>query len=771
MIDSGKRRAVSRRFPWQLIVVFILLAAGLFTLSQVFYGIQVKHARAYKEDALAARADLNALQIANWRDGLLTLADAYSEDPAHAALAQDLIEGRNAGPANQEIIGGLSGFQKKFPFEWATLALVGGEIVLKTPESAEVRSTPDSIRLGHEVWRTKNAGLGTISIDEATGRRSIDLLIPVLAAKGQSLEPIALLRLNFDPSKSLDPLLKTPPFQSPTSEALLLERVGDDFLALAAPRLQESAALPLRFPVRDFRRPASRDFLGEEGIIEGKDYRGAKVLGFIKAVPDSPWLVMAKIDLRELTTVMTSRYRVMLGIAGAFVLLCGILLCLFWRKTLAAQDAAERAKWDQANRHMDEFIQLVIDIMPNPAFFKDTQGLYRGTNSAFEKLLGLSKNDIIGKTIGDIASAEIAKRHQEQDQALLEKPGHQVYEAPLQAWDGEHHVIFIKTAYTRPDGTLGGIFGILKDITLRLRSEKELEQLRTFSDSTVQTMTEGLVLTDTEAKFTFVNPAAALMLGYTPAEMIDREVLSFVPKDQHAIVRRADEKRSQGISDRYELVFLHKDGSRRTFLVSAGPRVQGTQVGGTMAVLTDISERKRLEEEISALSLLDELTTLYNRRGFMTLAEQQLKTANRLKKRVALLYLDMDDLKKINDTGGHRMGDRALVEIAFILKNSFRESDIVGRLGGDEFSVLAMEATDMNVNILTARLQEKLDLFNSRSSAEAGFSLSASVGVCTREPENPATVEEMLSRADLLMYEQKRSKKSGGPGKPPGPSK
>lgn len=771
MTDPGKHRAVSHRVPWQLIVVFILLAAGLFTLSQVFYGIQVKYARAYKEDALAALANLNALQIAKWRGELLTLASAYSEDPAHAALAQDLIEGRTAGPANQKIIDGLSGFRKNIPFEWATLVLVGGEIVLKTPESAEVQSTPDSIRLTDEVRRTKKAGLGTISIDEATGRRSVDLLIPVLVAKGQSLEPIALLRLNFDPSKSLDPLLKTPPFQSPTSETLLLERAGDDFLALAAPRLQESAALPLRFPARDFRRPASRDFLGEEGIVEGRDYRGAEVLGFIKAVPDSPWLVMAKFDLRELTTVMTSRYRVMLGIAGAFVLLCGILLCLFWRRTLAAQDAAERTKWDQANRHMDEFIQLVIDIMPNPAFFKDAQGLYRGTNSAFEKLLGLPKHKILGKRIGDVAPAEMVKKHMEYDQVLLEKPGHQVYEAPLQAWDGEHHVIFIKTAYVRPDGTLGGIFGILKDITQRLHSEQELEQLRKFSDSTVQTMTEGLVLTNTEGKFTFVNLAAALMLGYTPAEMIDREVLFFIPKDQHAIVRRADEKRSKGISDRYELVFLHKDGSRRTFLVSAGPRVQGAHVGGTMAVLTDISDRKRMEEEIRALSLRDELTTLYNRRGFMTLAEQQLKTASRLKKKIALLYLDMDNLKKINDTGGHKLGDQALREIAFILKKSFRDSDIVGRLGGDEFSVLAMEATAMNVDILTARLQEKLDLFNSRSSAEAGFSLAVSVGVCTCEPEHPATVEEMLSRADLLMYEQKRSKKSAEPDKPPGPSR
>ncbi|MCX6568469.1 MAG: hypothetical protein NT147_05400, partial [Candidatus Aminicenantes bacterium] len=204
--------------------------------------------------------------------------------------------------------------------------------------------------------------------------------------KGQSLDPIATLRLNFDPAKSLDPILKTLPIHSPTAEVLLLERSGEDFLALAAPRLQESAALPLRLPAHDFRRPASKDFLGQEGIVEGIDYRGTKVLGFIKAVPDSPWLVMAKFDRRELTTAMISRYRIMLVIAGAFVLLCGVLLYLFWRKTLAAQDAAERAKWGQAIKNMDEFIQLMIDIMPNPAFFKDTRGLYQGTNSAFEKM-------------------------------------------------------------------------------------------------------------------------------------------------------------------------------------------------------------------------------------------------------------------------------------------------------------------------------------------------------------------------------------------------
>jgi diguanylate cyclase (GGDEF)-like protein/PAS domain S-box-containing protein len=769
--NSKKLNSISRRFPWQLVTVFVLLAAGLFTLSRLYYGILIKHARTYKENELAALADLNALQIGNWRESLLTWANAYSQNPGHAENTRNLVEGRNPVEAEQAIVNGLTLLRKNFPFEWAALILPGDEVALKFPQSAEVPSTVELTRLGHEVWQAKSAGLGTITFDETSGRRSVDLVIPVLVAKGRSLEPIALLRLDFDPAKAIDPILNAQTVQSPTTEALLLERAGDNFLALAPPRLRESATLPLRLPVRDFRRPASRDFLGEEGIVEGTDYRGAKVLGFIKAVPGSPWFVMAKVDLRELTAGMISRYWLVLGIAGVLVLLCGILLGLFWRRTLALQEAFERTKWDQANTNMDNFMQVMLDIMPNPAFFKDTRGVYRGTNAAFEKLLGLSKNELIGKTISDVAPEEIVIKHQDHDQALLGEPGHQVYEAPLQAQDGEHHVIFIKTTYVRPDGTIGGIIGILKDITQRLRAEEEIEQLRRFSESTIQTMTEGLVLTDSDGKFTFVNPAAALTLGYTPAEMMDREVMSFVPKDQQAIVHRADEKRSKGISDRYELVFLHKDGSRRTFLVSGGPRVQGAQFGGAMAVLTDITDRKHMEEEIRALSLRDELTTLYNRRGFMTLAEQQLKTASRMKKNTTLLYLDVDNLKRINDTGGHKMGDRALVEIAFILKKSFREADIIGRLGGDEFSVLAMETTRMNVNILSTRLLEKLDLFNARSSAEVGFTLSVSMGIYSREPEYPDTVEEMISRADLLMYEQKRSKKGADPKKPPGPSK
>jgi len=761
-----ERRPISRTVPWQLAVVFILLAAGLSALSKVFYTTQIRHARAFMESELATVAGLKAHQIREWIEQKLAFAAALQENrsnaEAAAALAADPAP--EAGPAG--FLAGLAGLQKSFPFTKAELFVPGGKILLSFPKGSVFAATPETLDAIHEAWQDGKPRLGGIDLDAETGRRSIDLMIPLRAGEDPG-RPATLLRMSFDAAAEIDPLLNDWPNRRESAEAILLRIEAGNFVRLTRPRLSGAKTPPPPIPVASFRRPASVEALGEEGVVEGKDYRGRQVLEYLRAVPGTTWLVAVKTDLADLTAGMTGRNVGFGAVTGSLIIVCGALLYVFWRRSLAAEEAAERSKWDLATKTMSDFMQIMIDIMPNPAFFKDAEGRYRGTNAAFEKLLGHGKNEIIGHTIADVAPPDIARKHLEHDQALLAEPGHQVYEAPLQAWDGEHHVIFIKTTYRRPDGTIGGVLGILKDITQRLRSEEELEQLRRFSDSTVQTMTEGLVLTDAEGRFTFVNPAAARMLGYAPGEMIDQPVISFVPKDHHDTVRRADEKRLKGISDRYELDFLHRDGSRRTFLVSGGPRVQAARFGGTMAVLTDISDRKRMEEEIRALSLHDELTGLCNRRGFLTLSELALKTASRLKKPIALIYLDVDDLKTINDSGGHKTGDRALVEIAFILRQSFRESDVIGRLGGDEFAVLAMETNPADSRVLTLRLLERIDLFNSRSAAEAGFRLSMSFGVSTREPDSSGSVDELLSQADLQMYEHKRTKKGGSPGRRP----
>ncbi len=173
-----------------------------------------------------------------------------------------------------------------------------------------------------------------------------------------------------------------------------------------------------------------------------------------------------------------------------------------------------------------------------------------------------------------------------------------------------------------------------------------------------------------------------------------------------------------------------------------------------VGALLDITERKRTEETLRILSLADELTGLYNRRGFFTLAEQQLKIANRMKKKMLLLFADLDNLKWINDNLGHNEGDLALIEIAKILKKTFRESDFIARIGGDEFVVLAVESEEANAEFLTARLLESIRAYNSKRTRN--YTLSISIGISRYDPEYPCSIDELLAKADRLMYKQKK---------------
>jgi len=162
------------------------------------------------------------------------------------------------------------------------------------------------------------------------------------------------------------------------------------------------------------------------------------------------------------------------------------------------------------------------------------------------------------------------------------------------------------------------------------------------------------------------------------------------------------------------------------------------------------------EKRLLALSLTDELTGLYNRRRFFVLAEQYLKVAIRKKKRWLLLYIDMDDLKWINDHFGHSEGDQALIHLAEILKKTFRESDIIARIGGDEFAVL-LESTDESDEMPITRLYENIRDYNVKVSQD--YKLSISVGAAPFDPEDPISMDQLLSKADTLMYVQKRRAK------------
>jgi two-component system cell cycle response regulator len=172
--------------------------------------------------------------------------------------------------------------------------------------------------------------------------------------------------------------------------------------------------------------------------------------------------------------------------------------------------------------------------------------------------------------------------------------------------------------------------------------------------------------------------------------------------------------------------------------------------------------RHEKDENLRKQALIDELSQLYNRRGFISVFHQYLKIALREDQNLLLVMVDVDGLKLINDTFGHLEGDRAIIDTGKILKSTFRGSDLVGRIGGDEFVVLAVQASDENAQALRERLQNKIDQYNSTNE---NFTLSLSVGIKRFDPQIKVSFETLLAQADNDLYDQKRRKrrlKSGG---------
>jgi diguanylate cyclase (GGDEF)-like protein len=177
-----------------------------------------------------------------------------------------------------------------------------------------------------------------------------------------------------------------------------------------------------------------------------------------------------------------------------------------------------------------------------------------------------------------------------------------------------------------------------------------------------------------------------------------------------------------------------------------------------------VNEREKLlqrvkdsEENFRSLSLQDELTQLHNRRGFEFLVDQQFKIVNRKKKKLLLLFLDVDNMKWINDNLGHKEGDEALIDTANILKMHIRKADILARIGGDEFVAIINDTSHALPEIISQRLEESLQ--NHKEERTRRYNLSFSVGFAWYDPASPCSIEALLDQADRNMYENKQKKK------------
>ena len=324
--------------------------------------------------------------------------------------------------------------------------------------------------------------------------------------------------------------------------------------------------------------------------------------------------------------------------------------------------------------------------------------------------------------------------------------------------DGTVVELDVYSSRTEHDGR-PAVTGTMIDATERRERERAMHAREQRYKNLIEHAADVVYTCDLEGRMTSLNRAGQRLTGYSADEATAMRVADFVTENQRALVNELIQRQvreRQDVTAEFEVVT--RSGERRVLEVSTRLIQHDGAPVEIQGIARDVTERREQEQALRSLTIIDDLTKLYNRRGFLTLAERHLKLAARKKTGVFLLFADLDGLKVINDTFGHLEGDRALVDAANILRASFRSADIIARLGGDEFTVFPIEAAAESASILMGRLEEQLRAHNETNHAR-GYQLALSVGIARFEPDSSWTIDQLLEHADKALYQVKRQRK------------
>jgi diguanylate cyclase (GGDEF)-like protein/PAS domain S-box-containing protein len=416
---------------------------------------------------------------------------------------------------------------------------------------------------------------------------------------------------------------------------------------------------------------------------------------------------------------------------------------------------ADRRQAEAAVRRQLHFTQTLIDAIPNPLFYKDRQGRYLGCNKAFEAAIGRHRQDIVGKTVYEVAPQNLADKYREMDDALWASPGTQVYEHPVACTDGTvRTILFNKAILADLDGDLNAMVGLMLDMTERKRAEERLAAAEAMFRGLVEQSLAGIYVIQ-DGRFVYVNPTLGAMMGYTQDELTAApSMLQFIAPEDRERVGENIRRRLGGEADdlRYSLRVVRKDGSLTHFEVH-GKAVEYNGRPAVIGMALDVSEQLQAAERLNYLAFYDVLTGLPNRTLFMDHLQLAMAGAKRHGTLMALLFLDLDRFKEINDTLGHHIGDLLLREVGRRLSACLREVDTLARLGGDEFAIIQTDLAGVEgAQVLAQKIIEAI----ARPFHLDGHEVftSTSIGL-TVYPVEDARPEELLKNADMAMYAAK----------------
>ena len=425
------------------------------------------------------------------------------------------------------------------------------------------------------------------------------------------------------------------------------------------------------------------------------------------------------------------------------------------------QDITERKMLLEKLRDSEEKYRTLFENMPAVYYRVDKEGNILMLNPTGVKLLGFnSLEEVIGKNIAK-KFYYIPEERKVFLEALKNNQGRlKDYEAVLKKKDGTPIVISTNSQYYYDkDGKLLGVEGNFIDITERKRSEEAVHRSQQEFASLFQSHSEALLYVDEEGTILDINKRFMELFGYTLKEIKGKNINCGIIHPSEKIVEgeELDKKVIFRGYVQFETIRKKKDGTLFPVSISGSPVVINGKSKGIIGTYIDITERKKMEEQLKKLARIDPLTGCYNRRYSLELLDRQLKLSQRHQSPFLLAFLDIDHLKHINDTFGHKEGDKVLVEVADLFHSTLREVDIICRMGGDEFLLVFPDSSLKDIPLFRDRINAKLSPLNTQKKKD--YQIHLSIGFSEYLPEKPKSMDELIAIADKRMYEEKRKNK------------
>ena len=395
--------------------------------------------------------------------------------------------------------------------------------------------------------------------------------------------------------------------------------------------------------------------------------------------------------------------------------------------------------------HADIDAESILEESPDGVVVVDGTWCVRYANRSVEGIAGRARPEIVGQPLwtalptfaGTPAEGELRRVSDEARPAAFEH---------RDAGADRYYVIYAHPAQAT------GVVVYLRDLTLQKLAEDAASATARKYRMLMEQASDGILVLDRGTRCLEVNARLCAMLGYTPREILARHYGDLIhPNDLEATPVRLDELIAHG-SVTTERMLLRKDGGAVVVEVGASLLADGR----ILTLVRDITARKQSEEILRVQSVVDELTGVYNRRGFVQAAERELRlAAQSAGHTVLLLVADLDNLKLINDTFGHAAGDDALIVAADVLRDVVRASDVVGRWGGDEFVVFVARGAEAALEAVRARITRRLEQANA---VDRPYIIALSLGTALASAHETTTLGDIIAKADADLYVEKRAR-------------